>query len=204
MPEPGTMPIIDYTLPFLAYCLGSISSSVLVCRLMNLPDPRTQGSGNPGASNVLRIGGKKAALLTLIGDVLKGLAPVVLAAMISDNPVVIALVGLAAFLGHLYPFFFGFSGGKGVATAAGVYAGLSPQLILALLGVWLLMAMLTRYSSLSALTAAALSPVLAYLLASNPAYIVLCTAIALLTFWRHRGNIARLLDGTESRITLNK
>ncbi len=198
------MPIVDYTLPFLAYCLGSISSSVLVCRLMNLPDPRMQGSGNPGASNVLRIGGKKAALLTLAGDMLKGLAPVILAVIISDNPTIIALVGLAAFLGHLYPVFFGFSGGKGVATAAGVYVGISPLLSLALLGIWLLTAVLTRYSSLSALMAAALSPVLAYLLVADPAYTVLCVAIVPLLFWRHRENISRLLDGTESRIVLNK
>lgn len=198
------MPIIDYTLPLLAYCLGSISSSVLVCRIMGLPDPRTQGSGNPGASNVLRIGGRKAALLTLAGDLLKGLVPVVLATAVSDNAIVIALVGLSAFLGHLYPVFFGFSGGKGVSTAAGVYAGISPLLLLALLGIWLLTAVLTRYSSLSALLAAALSPVLAYLIVDDPAYIALCVAIAPLLFWRHRDNISRLVRGTESRIVLKK
>ncbi len=193
--------ILPTILPVLAYCFGSISSATIVCRIMRLPDPRSSGSNNPGATNVLRIGGKKAALITLVGDVLKGLLPMLIAKMLTDNTTVIALVGMAAFLGHLYPVFFGFKGGKGVATASGVLMGLSGALTLVLLAVWLGMAALFRYSSLAALTAAALAPmVVLWLLPSLP-FFLLTLLIAIFLFWRHRANIARLLSGEESKIT---
>ena len=144
------------------YLLGSISAAIIVCKLMGLPDPRSEGSRNPGATNVARIGGKKAAALTLLGDMLKGLLPVLLAHALDAGAVVLAGTALAAFLGHLYPVFFGFQGGKGVATALGVSFGLHWLAGLTIAGIWLVMALLFRYSSLSALTAIALSPAVFY------------------------------------------
>ena len=194
--------ILFAIMPLFAYGFGSISSATIVCRLMRLPDPRNSGSNNPGATNVLRIGGKKAALITLIGDMLKGLLPMLSAKMLTDNAAVIALVGMATFMGHLYPVFFGFKGGKGVATASGVFMGLSGSLTLVLLAIWLGMAGLFRYSSLAALTAATLAPfIVLWLLPSLP-FFLLTLVIAILLFWRHRANIVRLLSGEESKITL--
>src|SRR5512145_106507 len=152
------MTLTNIALVLVAYLLGSLSTAIILCRLMGLPDPRTQGSGNPGATNVLRFGGKKLAAFTLLGDMLKGLLPVVVASFITDNATVLALVAMAAFLGHLYPVFFGFRGGKGVATALGVLLGLSWQVGLAVLVTWVVMALVFRISSLSALIAALLSP----------------------------------------------
>jgi glycerol-3-phosphate acyltransferase PlsY len=194
--------MIDYTLPVLAYCFGSISSAIIVCRIMGLPDPLKSGSNNPGATNVLRIGGKKAAIITLLGDVLKGLLPVVVAKMITEDPLILSLVGLGAFLGHLLPLYFGFNGGKGVATAFGVFIGLSWQLTLVLMGVWLGTALVFRYSSLAALSAAVVAPILVFWLLPGWPYFCLALAIAILLLWRHRENISRLLSGTESRIRL--
>jgi glycerol-3-phosphate acyltransferase PlsY len=194
--------MIDYTLPVLAYCFGSISSAIIVCRIMGLPDPLKSGSNNPGATNVLRIGGKKAAIITLLGDVLKGLLPVVVARMITEDPLILSLVGLGAFLGHLLPLYFGFNGGKGVATAFGVFIGLSWQLTLVLMGVWLGTALVFRYSSLAALSAAVVAPILVFWLLPGWPYFCLALAIAILLLWRHRENISRLLSGTESRIRL--
>ncbi len=188
-------------LPIFAYCFGSISSAILVCRIMRLPDPRNSGSNNPGATNVLRIGGKKAALITLIGDVLKGLLPMLIAKMLSNNATIIALVGAAAFLGHLYPLFFSFKGGKGVATASGVFMGLSGSLSLILLAIWLGMVALFRYSSLAALSAAAAAPFLVLWLLPGLPFFLLTLVIAICLFWRHKQNIARLLSGEESKIT---
>ncbi len=167
---------------------------------MGLPDPRCSGSNNPGATNVLRTGGKKAAAITLTGDVLKGLIPMLIAKMLTDNPVTIALVGAAAFLGHLYPLFFNFRGGKGVATAAGVLLGLSGTLTLTLLAIWAGMAVVFRYSSLAALTAAALSPVFVLWLLPGLPFFLLTVVIAVFLFWRHRNNISRLIAGEESKI----
>src|SRR3990172_4688816 len=141
-----------YFLPVLAYLLGSISSAVVIARVMGLPDPRETGSKNPGATNILRYGGKTAAALTLAGDVLKGVLPVLIARALTTDAVIITLTGFGAFLGHLYPVFFSFRGGKGVATALGVWLALSPGVGLALLATWVVMAVLFRYSSLSALT----------------------------------------------------
>ncbi|WP_424947284.1 glycerol-3-phosphate 1-O-acyltransferase PlsY [Candidatus Spongiihabitans sp.] len=192
--------MLNFMLPLLAYCFGSISSAIIVCRIMRLPDPRTSGSNNPGATNVLRIGGKKAAAITLIGDLLKGLAPMLIAKMLTDNATVIALVGAAAFMGHLYPVFFSGKGGKGVATATGVFIGLSWPLTLVLLAIWLSMATAFRYSSLAALTAAALAPFFVLWLVPGLPFFLLTLVIAVLLFWRHKENLSRLWRGQESKI----
>ncbi|XSG86032.1 MAG: glycerol-3-phosphate 1-O-acyltransferase PlsY [Methylohalobius sp. ZOD2] len=182
------------------YVLGSISSAVIVCKLWRLPDPRTIGSGNPGATNVLRLGNKRAAAVTLLGDVLKGWVPVVLAQWLTGDPTIAAAAGLAAFLGHLYPVFFGFQGGKGVATALGVFAGIHWGVGLLLAATWLAMAKLTRISSLSALTASALAPIYVHWILRTPWITAMATIIAGWLIWRHRDNIRRLLQGEEGRI----
>lgn len=183
-----------------AYLLGSISSAIIVCRLMGLPDPREQGSGNPGATNVMRLGGKKAAAITLFGDILKGLLPVLLAQLISTDLSVAASAGLGAFLGHLYPVFFAFRGGKGVATAFGALLGLTPLAALAALLTWLLIARVFRLSSLAALIAALLTPVYMWLLHAETMVLAIAAAMIFFLIWRHRSNIQRLLRGSESRI----
>jgi glycerol-3-phosphate acyltransferase PlsY len=194
--------IIDFLLVLGGYLFGSISTAILTCELMGLPDPRTEGSGNPGATNVLRLGGKKAALLTLTGDMLKGLIPVLIAQALHASPLIQSATALAAFLGHLYPVFFSFQGGKGVATALGVALGLYWPVGLSVAGIWLLMAFLFHISSLSALTAMLLSPVCFWLLKPEPAFIGAMIVITLMLFWRHRTNIRDLLNGTEGRIEL--
>ncbi len=195
--------MIDYFLPLIAYFFGSISSAIVVCRVMGLPDPRNTGSRNPGATNVLRIGGRRlAAVITLISDALKGLIPVLVAAEWTDNTLIVALAGAAAFLGHLYPVFFGFRGGKGVATACGVFLGISGVLTLILVAIWLAVAVLFRYSSLAALTTATLAPLLILWLLPDPWLLAMSLIITALLFWRHRENITRLLTGTESKIKL--
>jgi len=191
---------VIFILPLLAYLAGSVSSAVIVSRLMGLPDPRLSGSNNPGATNVLRLGGKKAAAITLLGDVLKGLLPVLIARMLTSSSVTIALVGIAAFLGHLYPVFFGFKGGKGVATAAGVFIGISGIMTLVMCGIWLLTAALSRYSSLAALVATLSAPFLVLFFLPGLPYFILACVIAVFLFWRHRENIARLAKGEESKI----
>ena len=192
--------MLNLSLPLLAYLFGSLSCAIIVCRVMALPDPRSAGSNNPGATNVLRIGGKKAALITLAGDALKGLLPVLAAGALSGHPPVIALAGAGAFLGHLYPVFFAFKGGKGVATAAGVFTGLSVPLGAMLMLVWLGAALVFRYSSLAALIAAAAAPLLTWWLLPGPGYFGMSLVIAALLFRRHRENIRRLSAGTESKI----
>ncbi|HXH03693.1 MAG TPA: glycerol-3-phosphate 1-O-acyltransferase PlsY [Candidatus Competibacteraceae bacterium] len=182
------------------YLLGSLSTAIIVCRLLGLPDPRSQGSRNPGATNVLRIGGKKAAVITLAGDFLKGLIPVLLAKLAGVDPVGLALTALAAFLGHLFPVFFGFQGGKGVATALGVLLGLSWPVALACLGTWLLVAKLTQISSLAALTASVLSPLYLWLFRVPPVYVLVTLVMVALLIWRHKDNIRRLLAGEEGRL----
>lgn len=184
----------------IAYLAGSISTAIIVCRLMGLPDPRTEGSRNPGATNVLRFGGKKAAAITLVGDFLKGLLPVLLARLAGVDDAGLALAALAAFLGHLYPVFFGFEGGKGVATAFGVILGLSYPVALAALATWLLMAFTVRISSLSALTAAALAPLYGWWFKLPGGYIVAVLIMVVLLIWRHRSNIRHLLAGAEDKI----
>ncbi|HEY5789789.1 MAG TPA: glycerol-3-phosphate 1-O-acyltransferase PlsY, partial [Gammaproteobacteria bacterium] len=149
---------LGHLMVLVAYLLGSLSSAVIVCRLAGLPDPRSGGSGNPGATNVLRLGGKRLAAVTLLGDLLKGLLPVLAARLLGVEPALLGVIALAAFLGHLYPLFFGFRGGKGVATALGVLLGLDWVVGLATLLTWLAVALLSRYSSLSSLVATALAP----------------------------------------------
>lgn len=183
----------------IAYLFGSISSAIITCKLMRLPDPRTQGSRNPGATNVLRIGGKKAAIITLLGDVLKGVIPVLAAKWYGFSTFDLTLITTAAFLGHLYPIFFRFEGGKGVATAFGCLIALAWPLGLALAATWLVMAVIFRYSSLSSLTAAILAPVYAWYL-TNFDYTVMCGVIGLLLIIRHRSNIANLFAGRENKI----
>lgn len=187
----------------LAYLLGSISSAILVCRLMGLPDPRTQGSQNPGATNVLRIGGKKAAAITLLGDMLKGLIPVLLAKAFGFESLALSLIALAAFLGHLFPLYFRFKGGKGVATLLGVSLGLTWPLGLALIATWLLVAFAFRYSSLAALVMTAAAPFYTAYFMDLPSALVM-GVMALLLIVRHRGNIEKLMKGTESKIGKKK
>jgi len=191
-----------------AYLLGSLSFAVIVSRAMRLPDPRRYGSGNPGATNVLRSGRKSAAVLTLLGDALKGWAAVVLARMLApqfglDDGVVL-LCALAVFIGHLFPLYFRFQGGKGVATALGVLAGLNPWLGLACLATWLFMAGVFRISSLAALTAAVLAPVYAGLLMGWNETATTVLVIALLLVYRHKSNLIKLVNGQEARIGARK
>lgn len=192
--------MLDYLVPLVAYLCGSISSAVIVSALMGLPDPRAQGSHNPGATNVLRLGGRTGAALTLAGDVGKGALPVWLAVQLEVAEVSLACSGLCAFLGHLYPVFFGFRGGKGVATAFGALLVASPAAAGILALAWLATAAAFRYSSVSSLSAAALAPPTIFWSAKSLPLTVMGTLIAVGLFWRHRGNLRRLLDGSETRI----
>ena len=189
-----------YVLPALSYLLGSLSTGVIVARLFGLPDPRATGSKNPGATNLLRYGGKLAAVLTLAGDILKGVVAILVARAFTDDAAILALVGFAVFIGHLWPVFFGFHGGKGVATALGVWLAINPWVGLSLTVTWLAMAVLFRYSSLSALAAAVAAPLYVYLLMPQPAYLAMMVAMSALLVFRHRVNIQRLLAGTETKI----
>jgi glycerol-3-phosphate acyltransferase PlsY len=187
-----------------AYLIGSLSFAVIVSRAMRLPDPRSFGSGNPGATNVLRTGRKTAAALTLLGDALKGWVAVVLARALAPqfglDEGIVLLCALAVFLGHLFPVFFRFQGGKGVATALGVLVGLDPWLGLACLATWLAMTLLFRISSLSALTAAVLAPVYSGLLLGWNNTTMTVLVISLLLVYRHRSNLIKLISGQEARI----
>ena len=204
--------LMDISLILLAYLLGSVSSAVIVCKLLQLEDPRTQGSKNPGATNVLRLYGKKAAIPTLVGDVLKGVVPVVIGHSLNSSDMILACIGLAAFSGHLFPVFFHFKGGKGVATFVGVLLGTYWVLGLAFMGTWLLMAAIFRYSSLSGLTAAAMTPVYTVLLLESSwntpfdsEWLIISTLLmAILLFWRHTSNIKNLLNGVEDKIGADK
>lgn len=199
----------------LAYLIGSLSFAVIVSRFMGLNDPRTYGSKNPGATNVLRSGSKKAAVVTLLLDGVKGWLPVWFVAHwgsawnLADSA--LAWAGMAAFLGHVFPVFFRFQGGKGVATAAGVLIGFEPILGLATIGVWLLVALVLRYSSLSAIAAALFAPGF-YVMASgetwawygSPSVALVVAIMSLILLWRHRGNISRLMAGQEGKIGSKK
>ena len=188
-----------------AYLLGSIAFGILVSKAFSLPDPRTVGSGNIGATNVARSGKKSAAILTLLGDVLKGWLPVWLALHFDMLMWVVAYVGLAVFFGHLYPIYYKFKGGKGVATALGVMLALSPMLGLATVATWLVVFAAFRYSSLSAIVAALLAPVYAWFLLPHADnnfgvsdYVLVTIVMAIFLVWRHRSNIQKLLNGTEA------
>ena len=199
---------MDILLILLAYLIGSVSFAVVVSKCMRLPDPHSYGSGNPGATNVLRTGNKRAAVLTLLGDALKGFVAVVLARMIlgeeslssSLNSWILCGVVVAVFLGHLFPIFHGFKGGKGVATACGILFGINWILGLATLATWIIVAKFMRYSSLAALAAAVFGPIyFVFLFGFHPMGIALLIVCALL-IWRHRSNIHNLMNGKESRI----
>jgi acyl phosphate:glycerol-3-phosphate acyltransferase len=187
-----------------AYLLGSVSFAIVVSRVLALPDPRSYGSKNPGATNVLRSGSKTAAALTLLGDAAKGWFAVWLASKVAGMPPAAGLsaplAGLAAFAGHLFPVFHRFKGGKGVATAAGVLLGFDPWLGLATIATWGVMVLFFRISSLAALVAALFAPCYAWWLFGLRPLLAVVTAIALLLIWRHRANIGRLFAGTEPRI----
>ena len=193
----------EFLWPIMAYLIGSVSSAVIVSKIFGLPDPRGTGSGNPGATNVLRTGGKLPAALTLIGDVAKGLIPVLLAQAAGVSNGILALVAIGAFSGHLYPLFFGFKGGKGVATALGVFLGLNWILIVIFAGVWLISAAIFRYSSLASLLATAVCGVASFAIFNQENQLQLIGAvfwIVAFTFQRHRQNIERLKNGKESKI----
>jgi len=196
--------LLDLAFIFLSYLMGSLSSAIIVCKIMRLPDPRGEGSGNPGATNVLRFAGKKAAAITLAGDMLKGLIPVLIVKYMGMSEQTIALVGFAAFIGHLYPVFFQFKGGKGVATMLGVMFGFSWWIGLATAGTWLFMAKIVKISSLSALVATALAPVYVWVWFNNVAAIGLTIMMTIILFWRHRSNIQNLVKGTEDAIGTDK
>lgn len=189
----------------LAYLIGSLSAAIITCKIMGLPDPRTTGSNNPGATNVLRIGGKKAAIFTLVGDLLKGLIPVVIVKLIFPaESLLIALTALAAFLGHLFPVFFQFKGGKGVATALGCIIGLNLWVALCAFGVWLAIFLPTRISSLSALTAAIVAPVFLWLFDASASVVIAIIIMDILLIIRHKENIQRILKGEEKKMTFKK
>lgn len=193
--------LVPIGLIIFAYLLGSFASAVIVSRLMGLPDPRSFGSGNPGATNVLRLGGKKAALFTLLFDVLKGVIAVLVAKAIYPEITLLAAVTGAVFLGHLYPIFFNFKGGKGVATAFGALLALVWQVGLSVLLTWLLIAGIVRYSSLAALVAAIAAPISMYgFTHGNLTYTLTATLMSALLIWRHRSNIQNLLAGREDKI----
>lgn len=192
--------LVSIVFILLSYLLGSLSAAIIVCKLMGLPDPRAQGSGNPGATNVLRIGGKKAAAITLLGDLLKGLLPVALAQVFSAAPWTLAAIAFAAILGHLLPVFFKFQGGKGVATSFGVLLGLCWPAALAVLAVWLAMAAVFRISSLSALVAALVAPFAMLWLSPHIEFFWLTILISLVLLWRHRSNLQNLFAGKEGKI----
>jgi len=187
-----------------AYLLGSVPFAMISSKIFGLADPRTYGSGNPGATNVLRSGNKKAALFTLLGDALKGWVAVFVAQRFGLTDTVVGLVALAVFLGHLYPVFLKFKGGKGVATAAGVLLALDPLLGLAVLGTWLLVAYVSRYSSLAAVLAAGLAPVFAALMHGATGQTIVVGVLAMALIGKHWPNIQRLMAGQESKIGSKK
>lgn len=186
------------------YLAGSISTAIITCKLMGLKDPRSVGSNNPGATNVLRHGGKKAAIITLLGDMLKGLLPVIVVQQLQADAIAISVTGVSAFLGHLYPLYFRFKGGKGVATFYGVMLGISWIVGLAALAVWLLTAAITRISALSALVSAFSSPFIVWYLINSPVYIAATIFMTTLLIWRHRSNIRNMIEGKEHKIGVKK
>lgn len=186
----------------LTYCVGSLCSAVIVAHLCHLPDPRLQGSRNPGTTNILRIAGKKYAVIVLLADLLKGLVPVLLVKWSHFEPGYLGYIGFIAVLGHIYPVFFNFKGGKGVATSLGVLLGLNVWLGLIVIVTWLVVAWVTRYSSLAAILAVALSPVYVWFLAPNANLVLPVLGMAILVLWQHQDNMQRLWRGQESKIKI--
>ena len=198
------MQAIQILLPIAAYLTGSISAAIIVCRLMKLPDPRSTGSGNPGATNVLRVGGKTAAAITLAGDALKGFIPVFIASRLEATPLITGLTALAAVLGHLYPVFFQFKGGKGVATSFGAIFGIAWLAGLLTLTTWLAVSLIFRMSSLAALVSLLLMPLYIWITTKSLPLVICSAIITLLVYIRHKANIARIIKGEEPRITDKK
>lgn len=196
---------IHYLIYALAgYLVGSVSTAIITCKLMGLEDPRSVGSNNPGATNVLRHGGKKAAIITLIGDMLKGLVPVIAVTMVEPAAGAIALTGLGAFLGHVFPVYYGFKGGKGVATYYGVLLGFSWMAGIAALLIWLLTASVSKISSLSALVSALSAPFVLWYSSHSPELTVILGLMTALLFWRHRSNVSNIIAGKEHKIGVKK
>jgi len=183
----------------IAYLLGSLSSAVITCKAMGLPDPRTDGSQNPGTNNVLRLHGKRAAAVVLAGDLLKGFLPVIISRALQLHPLLIGTVGLAAVFGHMYPVFFKFQGGKGVATSLGVITALSFFAGIMTGATWLIILFISRYVSIASIAAAGVAPVFIFLFAKT-VYFFPTLALAVLVIWFHAGNIARLKTGEEPKI----
>jgi glycerol-3-phosphate acyltransferase PlsY len=200
MPVP-TLELLLYCLA--AYLIGSISTAIITCTIMGIEDPRKTGSNNPGATNVLRHGGKKAAVITLLGDMLKGLIPVLICKQLTSDELTIALVGAAALLGHIAPLYYGFKGGKGVATFFGALLGFHWITGLLALAIWLFIAVGLKISSLSALVSVTASPIILWLFTGSAPMALVLAAMSLLVIIRHRSNIQRLLHGQESRINGN-
>lgn len=198
---PDFLPLL---LIIIAYFIGSVSAAIISCKLLNEVDPRTVGSKNPGATNVLRHAGKKAALFTLAGDLLKGLIPVAIGHAFGLDWQWLGLIGLAAFLGHLYPVYYGFKGGKGVATALGVFIGLQPIVGIVVVITWLVSALVFNVSSLSALIATLLAPLYFFWVTDSlPLFIILFVMTGFI-YWRHRSNIVEIINGTEDKISDKK
>ena len=193
--------IINITIVMLAYLTGSIASAVIVCKIFSLSDPRFHGSNNPGTTNVLRLHGKKPAAITLVGDSIKGMLPVLIAHTLGASHPIIALVGLAVFLGHIFPVFYKFRGGKGVATLIGVLVATDWQIGLLSILSWLSIIALFRYSSIAGISAAILAPLYAYLLRlPDISYLIYFSVMAVILIWRHKQNILNLVAGTETKI----
>jgi len=186
----------------LAYLAGSISSAIIICKFQNLPDPRDVGSHNPGATNVLRSTNKLTAAFVLLFDVLKGVIPVWSAYFLGIEPIYIGLIGIAACLGHMFPVFFGFKGGKAVATAFGVLLPIGFSMAGLLIGTWLLVAKITRYSSLAAIVTVCFAPLYTWWI--KPIYVYPVLMLSVLIIFRHRDNIQRLLQGTENKISVKE
>lgn len=184
-----------------AYLIGSLNMSIILARLMGKPDPRTQGSGNAGATNMLRTSGKKDAIMVLLGDAIKGVIAVLIARFLGVQNMMLGFVALAAIVGHIFPCYFGFKGGKGVATLLGVLLTLNLWISLTFVAAWLLIALTTRFASLASICGAAVSVVACWVFGVTP-YMIPLALMAALIIWKHRANIQRLLNGTESKINI--
>lgn len=188
----------------IGYLMGSVSSAVIVCRLCNLPDPRTEGSKNPGATNVMRLAGKSYGLIVMLADVLKGLLPVLFAQLLGASAVTVGFTAFAAVIGHMFPVFFEYKGGKGVATAIGAMLGLHLMLGVMVMLTWLAVAHFSRYSSLSSMIAIVLAPIYATFVLGHVNAFIPLLLIAFFVLYKHRDNINRLLDGTEPKLVFHK
>lgn len=188
----------------ISYLIGSICSAIIVCRIFSLPDPRTEGSNNPGATNVLRIGGPKCAAIVLIADMLKGFVPVILCKLLGASEETLGFVCLGTVFGHMFPVFFQFKGGKGVATALGAMIGLNWLLGVFVIGTWLVVALISRYSSLAAVTALVLAPFYSIIAIHNTKALAPLVVIGVFVLYKHHANITRLTDGNEPKISFKR